>query len=272
MAIIRPSILNINKPVGLTSRDVLNRLQRIYNYNHFGHAGTLDPLASGVLIVLVSEATKKQDYFMLLKKTYKTRIFFGVTSPTYDLEGPYTINPNLEIFETELKTKVEEYLNSILGKFNQVVPIYSSKKLNGKELYTYARKGKDVGELPAKEVELKSFKIDLLKIDSLAKESSLREALKKDFSFSLNVHNIDANTTLSEEYKKRFEFFSSNFPFVDITLKTGKGFYVRSLANDLGNFLGCGALMGSLERSAIGDYKIEDSKKLEDFELAPDLI
>lgn len=261
MAIIRPSILNINKPVGLTSRDVLNLLQRIYNYNHFGHAGTLDPLASGVLIVLVSEATKKQDYFMLLKKIYKTRIFFGVTSPTYDLEGPYSLSKQVELSDSDLKAKVEEYLNSILGKFNQVVPIYSSKKLKGKELYTYARRGKDVGELPAKEVELIEYKITNVQCNNT-------EIQKDNMPEGISTRSEN----MVDKYNSNLDFFSSNFPFVDITLKTGKGFYVRSLANDLGNFLGTGAVMGSLERSAIGDYKIEDSKSLEDFELAPDLV
>lgn len=259
MSIIRPVTLNINKPIGWTSRDVLNKLQNIYNFKHFGHAGTLDPLATGVLIVLVAKATKNQNYYLEKNKEYKTRIFFGVTSETYDLEGPYKISKPLNLSVEDLENKIKEYLTSILGKFNQTVPYYSSTKVEGKELYAYARAGEEIPVLPSKDVVLLEYIIDKIQLNT----TKIQQMPNK-----LEIKNRD----IANEYTKTLEFFTRNFSYVDLTLKTGKGFYVRSLASDLGEYTGLGALMGSLVRSKVGDLKVEDAKDIDYFNNKPDLI
>lgn len=259
MAIIRPVVLNINKPLGWTSRDVLNKLQNVYNFKHFGHAGTLDPLATGVLIVLVANATKNQNYYLEKNKEYKTRIFFGVTSETYDLEGPYKLIKPLDLTKEVLENKTKEYLTSILGKFNQTVPYYSSTKVEGKELYAYARAGEDIKVLPNKEVELFEYTVNKIQYTN----TPIHQLPNK-----LEIKNRD----IAKEYSKTLEFFTQNFSYIDLTLKTGKGFYVRSLANDLGEYTGLGAVMGSLVRSKVGDLVVEDAKDITYFNEKPDLI
>lgn len=255
MPIIRPCILNINKPVGWTSRDILNKLQSLYSFKKFGHAGTLDPLASGVLIVLAGDMTKKQDYFMSLNKVYKTKIYFGLDSPTRDLEGPFTLAENITNIEiTELQ--IEAYLSEILGVFEQMVPFYSAVKVNGKELYKHARTGADVPKLPVKQVELKKFKVESLKLKV------------KDADFEKII--VKLNT--EQGYEKKLKLIDKNFPYVELTLTTGKGFYVRALARDMGERFKTKAVMGCLVREAVGDYKVEDSLEMDYFETLPDLV
>jgi len=255
MPIIRPCILNINKPIGWTSRDILNKLQSLYGLKKFGHAGTLDPLASGVLIVLASDMTKKQDYFMTLEKVYKTRIYFGIDSPTKDLEGPFTLDKNmfkLSIYEQQ----VTLYLESLIGVHEQMVPFYSAVKVNGKELYKHARTGADAPSLPIKEVELKKFIINDAHL-------AIKDAVPKDITEMLNTET---------DYAKKLELINKNFPFVELTLTTSKGFYVRALARDMGAKFGTKAVMGSLIRESVGDYKVGDSLDISYFEDTPDLV
>ena len=265
MAIIRPIALNINKPLGWTSRDVLNKLQGLYNFSHFGHAGTLDPLATGVLIVLVGNATKNQEYYLAKNKEYKTRIFLSIKSPTYDLEGPYEQGVPINITEKELKLKTQEFLKSIQGKTVQTVPYFSSTKVEGKELYAYARGGVQIANLPTKEVELFDYSIDTIKY--------INKPLPTDNGELKLPSKIEVKSReVAEQYDYNYDFFCKNYSFVDLTLHTGKGFYVRSLANDLGEYLGFGGLMGSLIRSAVGDFRVEDAKEMTYFEDKPDLI
>ncbi|PIR43820.1 tRNA pseudouridine(55) synthase TruB [candidate division WWE3 bacterium CG10_big_fil_rev_8_21_14_0_10_32_10] len=258
MTVIRPSILNINKPIGYTSRDVLNKLQRIYKYTKFGHAGTLDPLASGVLIVLVGNSTKKQDYFTNLNKKYSTRIFFGLQSPTYDLEGPLFLNKSIRNFNIK-KENIVKYLESQKGEIDQTVPFFSAVKVKGKELYKHARTGNKITKLPTKKVKLLEYSVN-------------------DFNGDLNVENMldyiskcPINNTIAE-YQKSLAFFEANLPYVDLQLTTGSGFYVRSLARDMAINFNTTAVVGSLVRIAVGDYVIDDSLNLEYFENRPDLI
>lgn len=263
MPIVRPVVLNINKPLGWTSRDVLNKLQSLYSFKHFGHAGTLDPLATGVLIVLVSNATKNQDYYLAKNKQYKTRIFLGATSHTCDLEGPFTLQkPVTALYKNkeELQTKINEYLQNHIGLFSQTVPYFSSTKVNGKELYAYARSGQKVNNLPIKDVELLSYAIDSVNYNTKASDP-----------LPSNPLNIRSKQIV-EDYNNLLTYFSNNFSYVDLTLTTGKGFYVRSLALDIGDYLGVGGIMGSLVRSKLGDFSVEDARSMDYFNTLPDLI
>lgn len=271
MAVIRPTSLNINKPIGWTSRDVLNKLQSIYNYSKFGHAGTLDPLATGVLIVLVGDECKKQDYYMGQDKTYETRIVFGIKSPTDDLEGPITADVGLKINNEQLTNKVEEYLKNHVGEFEQAVPYFSAVKISGKEMYKSARSEEPVDSLPVKEVKLNSYQV-LTFPDKLGHSnfqfSKYTKEIPEDYSKPLNLRS----DTIEKDYEDRLKFYSENFPYTDLQLDVSKGFYVRSLARDLGELLGTSAVMASLVRTRVGTFKVENSKTLKDFEAAPDLV
>lgn len=249
MAVIRPTVLNIYKPYKWTSRQLLNHLQKLYNYKKFGHAGTLDPLATGVLIVLVGDKTKTMEYYMNLKKTYRTRIFLGVSSETDDLEGPFTYT---KLQESITRESLGDFLDEYKGITSQQVPNYSAVKVNGKELYKHARKGSEIVEAPTKEVELLDYTV---------------------LDYNFDTHNISIEK-LNEiyDYESRLNYLNSTGSYVDIELRTGKGFYVRSFARDLGARFGGGAFVGTLERTQVGDFSSTESHSIEYFDSKPNLV
>ena len=143
-------IIIINKPIGFTSQDVVSKTKRILNEKKAGHTGTLDPMATGVLPVLLGEATKVSKYLMEHDKKYIATIQLGEKRDTGDSEGKI-----IEKIEAKIEDEKEiiEVLNSFLGKSMQIPPIYSAIKINGKKLYEYAREGIDI-EIPPREIEI----------------------------------------------------------------------------------------------------------------------
>jgi tRNA pseudouridine55 synthase len=154
-------ILNIYKEKGWTSADVVAKLKGILRPRKIGHAGTLDPLAEGVLIVLTDEDTKRQSEFMGMEKEYVADVQFGATSETYDLEGELTYS-GVEITEDDLGRKLNKVLKDFIGTYEQEVPHYSAVKVGGRPLYKSARKGQEV-ELPKKEVTV--YSIDVVDVN-----------------------------------------------------------------------------------------------------------
>ncbi|MFA6391901.1 MAG: tRNA pseudouridine(55) synthase TruB [Patescibacteria group bacterium] len=153
-------IFAIYKEKGPTSHDVVYRLRKITGEKRIGHAGTLDPLAEGVLVVGIGrEATKKLSTEVQKEKEYITTIMLGVTSTTDDAEGEKT---SIAVKSIPTHAEVKEAIKLFVGKIKQIPPIYSAVKVNGKEAYKFARKGKPV-ELEARDVEIK--KIDIVHYD-----------------------------------------------------------------------------------------------------------
>ena len=208
-------ILLIDKPAGMTSHDVVDRVRRIFNTRRVGHAGTLDPFATGLLIIGIGPSTKKLTDLVGLDKTYEATARLGATSDTYDLEGK--IYSRFEIRDSS-RDEVEGVLKSFKGGYEQKAPAFSAKKVKGQKLYELARAGQDVEHLrPTKKVDISD--IELL-----------------DYAW----------------------------PDLKFRVTCSSGTYIRSLAHDLGEKLGCGAYLTQLRRTRIGEYKIEDAKKLED--------
>lgn len=148
-------ILNINKPAGMTSRDVVNRVQRVVRPAKTGHAGTLDPLATGVLVCPVGHGTKLIEYVQRLPKTYEACFLLGRKSETEDIEGEVTVlddPPRPEL------AQIEAVLPQFTGKIQQTPPIFSALKVAGKRAYDLARQGKEV-ELASREIEVYSLTI-----------------------------------------------------------------------------------------------------------------
>lgn len=228
-------ILNIYKEKDWTSFDVVAKVRGILGKKRkVGHAGTLDPLAEGVLIVLTDDDTKKQTEFMNMEKEYVAKIAFGITTPTYDLE----MLPDLtkqQIGIEDLKTKLPDVIKEFEGEIDQKVPPYSAAKVGGKTLYKEARKGK-VGEieLPVKRITI--HKIELLEI-------------------------VEEEVTTNEGCRK--------LPVVKLRVSCSSGTYIRSLAHDLGERIDSGAVMTDLVRSKIGEFLVGDSKKITELELKP---
>ena len=159
-------IFILNKPLEFTSQDAVSKLKKILNQKKAGHTGTLDPMATGVLPILVGETTKLSKYLVEHKKTYIAVLKLGTCTDTGDLEGKIIKEKKVDI-ENLTKDKVEFVLNEFLGKQIQTPPIYSAIKINGKKLYEYARNGMEV-EIPKREIEI--YNIKLIKLDKNEKE------------------------------------------------------------------------------------------------------
>ncbi len=207
-------VILIDKPVNWTSFDVVAKIRSLIKIKKVGHAGTLDPLATGLLIICTGKTTKEISDYQNLKKTYTGKITLGKISPSMDLAT--------EISEKQLPENLTEETilsvrNKFLGKIEQVPPMYSAIKKNGKALYKLARKGKEIEREP-REVEIYSF--DLTKID---------------------------------------------LPDIQFEISCSKGTYVRVIANDFGEELGCGGVLSSLRRTGIGEYKVDDAYTIDEF-------
>lgn len=210
-------ILIIDKPKGITSRDVVNNVIKIFNTKKVGHTGTLDPLATGVLVVCVGRATKLVSELTSTDKEYIASVKLGIKTDTLDSMGSILFNEDI----IKTKEEINNVLNSFIGTYDQEVPIYSAVKINGKKLYEYAREGIDI-ELPKRKVEIKEIEL----LDDI-------------------------------EYKDNKTMFK-------FRCVVSKGTYIRSLINDIAYRLDTIGIMTNLRRTRQGNFKIEDSVKLED--------
>lgn len=205
-------IINIYKPVGMTSHDVVNKVRRIVGTKKVGHTGTLDPDAEGVLPVCINRGTKVADMLTFSDKRYTATFKLGITTDTLDIGGTVLEERPVNVTEQQ----VVEAIKSFEGKIEQIPPMYSAIKVGGKKLCDLARKGI--------EVERKSRTVEIYEINILD--------VKHD-SFTIDV-------------------------------KCSKGTYIRTLGSDIGEKLGCGAVMKSLIRTQSSIFEIGDSVKLED--------
>lgn len=203
-------ILFIDKPSGMTSFDVIRELRKKLGIRKMGHAGTLDPLATGLLIIALGSATKRINEFMNLPKEYEVLIEFGKVSNTYDADGEITEGTPCEVSRADFEKVLKEFLGSI----QQMPPAYSAKKIKGERAYDLARKGMEV-ILEARPVV---------------------------------IHEL--------------EIVDWNLPLVRLRVACSKGTYIRSLAHDLGQKLGCGGYVKELRRTKIGEYSVEKAQKL----------
>ncbi|MEK7528918.1 MAG: tRNA pseudouridine(55) synthase TruB [Patescibacteria group bacterium] len=204
-------LLLIDKPKGITSFDVIRRLRKVHNIRKMGHAGTLDPLATGLMIIGVGKGTKKLTGFIKLDKEYEGEIEFGKISDTYDADGviknAYSGGP----IERE---RIESALLKFTGEFEQMPPIFSAKKIKGVPAYKLARKGEKVVLEPKK----------------------------------ITIHAID--------------IMAYEWPILRVRVRCSSGTYVRSLAHDLGEALGCGGYLTELRRTRIGAYSVDQAEPL----------
>ena len=206
-------IVLVDKPAGLTSHDVVNRWRKLADTKRAGHLGTLDPMATGLLVLMTGTATRLAQFFERCEKSYLAEITFGLVSDTYDIEG--------EVRETGIAPPASEHeilnaLSCFRGRFRQTPPAVSAKKVKGVPAYKLARKGIAV-DLQPLEVELKD-----LQARPLAPE------------------RLELHVTCSA------------------------GTYLRSLAHDLGERLGCGAVLSKLRRTRSGSFSLESARSLEE--------
>lgn len=182
------NILYVNKPKGMSSFDVCFKLRRVLNTKKIGHTGTLDPNATGVMIILSDSSTKAAQFLKSDKKEYKTRVLFGVTTDTLDIGGKVISKCD---YVAPSKNKIQEVLKSFLGISKQTVPLTSAKKLNGKKLYEYQLENKNV-ELPIIDIEIFDISLDELYDDGftftcLVSSGTYIRSLVRDILFKLSL-------------------------------------------------------------------------------------
>jgi len=204
-------VLVIDKPAGITSHDVVNRVRRIAQTRKVGHLGTLDPLATGVLPLVVGRATRLAQYFNTSRKTYDALVEFGYSTDTYDCDGKATseyLEPSFD------RASLEEKLGAFRGKFLQTPPPVSAKKIAGTPAYKLARQNVPVA--------LKPVEVDI-----------------------------------------EWELLEFSGKLARLTMDCSAGTYVRSVAHDVGQLLGCGAFVRSLRRTKSGEFTISQASTFE---------
>ena len=209
-------VILINKPKGITSRDVVNEVCKILKTKKVGHTGTLDPIASGVLVVCVGKATKLVDIITSANKEYVATVKLGLLTDTLDLDGEVLKKEKVAIRKEELS----KVLDTFLGTYEQEVPIYSAVKVNGKKLYEYAREGKKVN-LPKRMVEIK--KIELINLTDeeykfrvLVSKGTYIRSLIYDINRKLNVIGV-----MSDLVRTKQGIFNIDDAYTLEDIKTG---------------------------------------------------
>ena len=201
-------VLLINKPYEWTSFDVVNKLRGLMKVKKVGHAGTLDPLATGLLIICTGSYTKRINDYMGLEKEYAGSMIVGASTPTFDLES---IPENFHSIDHITAELIYNTSTTFIGEILQVPPIHSAVKKEGRRAYELARQGEDV-QLAARRISIKAFTITNIQL-----------------------------------------------PEVHFQVVCSPGTYIRSLANDFGKALGCGAYLHSLCRTRIGEFSLADA-------------
>lgn len=206
-------VISINKPKDITSQDAVTRVKKLLKVRKAGHCGTLDPMATGLLLICINKATRLATYLSVFDKEYIAVMKLGESTDTQDAYGEVIEKvDSLDISEAEIKAVIA----SFKGKISQLPPMFSALKHKGKRLYEYARQGVDI-ERTAREVDIKS--IDIIDID---------------------------------------------LPFVRFKTVCSKGTYIRTLCNDIGKKLGVGAHMSELQRTAIGQFNINEALEIDE--------
>lgn len=217
---MKQGILLVNKPKGKTSFYLVKVLRKLTQVKKIGHAGTLDPLATGVMVLLIGKNyTKLASQFLKETKEYETRLLLGVKTDSFDMDGEIIaksdIVPNLE--------DVKKALDQFQGTIKQTPPVFSAKKIQGQKACDLARKG---------------------------------------ISVKMEPVCVFVETTLLQY----------NYPHLDLHIKCSSGTYIRSIAEDIGNILKCGASVQDLKRTKSGDFALENCVSLEDICENPELI
>lgn len=252
MDVIEGEIFCFNKPYTLTSFRLVSRVRGILCHKlgikslKVGHAGTLDPLATGVLLVCTGKSTKQIEMLQNGTKEYVATLKIGATTPSFDMETeedhPYPISH----ITREL---VESTLKQFVGQIEQVPPVFSAVKVDGKPAYKMARKGKEV------DMKTKTLVIDEIELLSYDMEGKLSG--EKPQAIKIKHADPELASQLAD---------MSGQPTITLRIVCSKGTYIRALARDIGQALGSGAYLTALTRTRVGDYRLQDAISLEEFE------
>tara|TARA_Y100000310_G_scaffold273705_1_gene289336 strand:- start:13878 stop:14648 length:771 start_codon:yes stop_codon:yes gene_type:complete len=252
-------VIHIFKPEGLTSLQALHRLRKKYpKYKEvkLGYAGTLDPLAEGVLIILVGDENKKRREYIRLPKKYVFSYILGMSTDTYDVLGlPKDGSHPKKVNEKNIVQILEKYTGTIIQKY----PPYSSKRVSGKPLFTWARNGK-INNIDIPNEERAIHKLSLEEVIPLSAQQL------KGIIFS-KIKKVSGNfrqRKVLNEWEKYFDTHVGDiFYIVSAQVYCSSGTYVRGLVHDIGQDLGSSATTLHITRTHVGDFTLRDSKKIE---------
>ncbi len=246
------NILLLNKKEGDTPLSALEDFRnknKAYKNVKMTYAGRLDPIASGLLLVLAGEETKNKEKYLVLDKEYEFKILFGFATDSFDILGKIVKTTKPNFTARELEKSIKNNLKFFTGKFKQKYPIYSSKTVKGKQLFQYARCNEDV-EIPEKEVFVKKLKfIKLRKISNKELLLNIGKRIKK-------IEGDFRQKEILKIWRKKLSLKNtSDFFIASFEIKCSSGTYVRGISNSLGEKLDIPALAFSIKRTKIGNWK-----------------
>ena len=243
-------VVNVYKDIGKTPLEAVEKFREKYNYyrnKKIGYAGRLDPMAEGVLILLIEDENKKIKKYLGFSKEYKAEFIFGFSTDSHDILGIPKKGCGLNIDIKELK----KIVNSFVGAFEQKIPKFSSYKVNGKPMFYYARKGIELEEIKKKVL------IKKIRINSLYKISN--NNLYNYIYIKINKLKGDfIQKDILDKWKELLKEKNSYY-VLSVNLECSSGTYIRAIAEELGAKIGCGALLLSLRRNRVGKFLVKDS-------------
>jgi tRNA pseudouridine55 synthase len=252
-------LIAVYKPKGITPYHLIQQFRTTYpeyEKEKIGFAGRLDPLAHGIMLLMIGNATKERTQYLSLPKWYECEALFGIQTDTYDLLGIIQTNKQ-ESNKRHDTHKIQTFITSKLGKQTQIYPPFSAKTVQGKPLHWWAKKNKlaDI-IIPTKEIEITQFEL-------LSQKSISREELKKSVKQALTVQGDFRQQAIGEKWE---HFFKKNkqqtFHTARFFIECSSGTYVRSLINELGNYLKNDATTLEIFRTKVGDYTLKNMLSL----------
>lgn len=263
-------VIPVDKPRQWTSFQAVNKIKAVVRQNYglkkfkIGHAGTLDPLATGLLLVCIGKATKRIPQLQDGDKVYTGTMVLGATTPCFDLERPIDrYYPYGHITQQMVEETAQQFTGTIL----QVPPMFSAVKIDGQRAYEYARRDQMGATCPSSRTDGPSVTIMPKPVNVYSFEiTAFRPASDSESTTPpiQPIHSPLSDTTpLRNLYKSPLGEVPPHLPQVDFRIHCGKGTYIRSLARDLGAALGSGAFLSALRREQIGTYNVSDAIQLD---------
>lgn len=253
-------VLPVYKPIGHTPLDVIKKLKEINPTlvdTKIAYAGRLDPMAEGLLLLLIGDECKKREQYERLPKTYELEVLFGLSTDSYDILG-LVDNFELKQLPTHFNGLVNDHIQGLIGKHKQKYPPYSAGRVQGKPLYWWARNGRlDEVNVPEKEIEI--YALQLINVT----DRPVLDLEHDIISRIQLVHGAFRQEAIRERWKIFFQHTRQGiFPVYRFSVSCSSGTYVRSLAHEMGKKLGIGAVTFSIKRSSIGHYTINDVQNI----------
>lgn len=245
------ALLAVNKPVGSTSHDIVDIVRKILRTRKVGHAGALDPFASGVLLLLVGKFTKYTEAVIGLDKQYRADIGLGLKTLTQDPEGEILAQESSNLDIADLNVLQSQLQNKFMPGYDQVVPVFSSVKVQGHKLRVLARNAKSIKKISNAEVKFEQPDGTELIVELPVKHVKINE---------LVLENISKIRTLPAQ---NFQSISGDFQNLSILVSVSKGTYIRQLAEDIGEHFNLPAYLSKLQRTKVGQFGLENAIDLD---------